>query len=79
MSHHDPQLKTYAENGLRAATDWLAHGREVEDGAVPRVQTEHRVPVALYSRDQTHAKRSSRRGGTGAAAGAGATGAAGMH
>jgi len=67
MSHQDPQLKTYAESGLRAATDWLAHGREVEEGAVPRVQTEHRVPVALYSREQTRPRRSTRHGGDAAA------------
>jgi hypothetical protein len=54
MNHSDPQLKTYAENGLRSAEDWAAMGRQLKDGITPRTQIMHRSkPVLLYGRDQT--------------------------
>jgi hypothetical protein len=57
MKHYDEILKTYAENGLRSAADWLSLGREVENRAQPRAQATHqRAPVALYTRDQTRRK-----------------------
>jgi hypothetical protein len=61
MAHHDPQLKMYADNGLRSAPDWSALGREVHEGATPRARSDHRTPVALYTRDQTRARVSRRR------------------
>jgi len=70
MAHHDPELKMYAENGLRSAPDWLSVGREVQDGMTPRARSDHRTPVDLYARDQTRARVSRRRA---------VTGAAGMH
>ena len=60
MAHHDPELKMYAENGLRSAPDWLSLGREVRDGVAPRARSDHRAPVALYGRDQTRARVSRR-------------------
>jgi len=54
MNHSDPQLKAYAENGLRSAEDWAAMGRQLKDGTEPRTQIMHRSkPVLLYGRDQT--------------------------
>jgi hypothetical protein len=54
MNHSDPDLKTYAENGLRSAEDWTAMGRQLKDGAEPRTEMMHRSkPVLLYGRDQT--------------------------
>lgn len=54
MNHSDPELKTYAENGLRSAEDWAAMGRQLKDGISPRTQILHRnKPVLLYGRDQT--------------------------
>jgi hypothetical protein len=54
MNHVDPELKTYAENGLRSAEDWATIGRQVKDGIKPRTQTMHRSKeVPLYGRDQT--------------------------
>ena len=67
MPHHDPQLKMYAQNGLRSAPDWLSLGREVQDGMIPRAQSDHSTPVALYARDQTRARVSRRRAGADAA------------
>jgi hypothetical protein len=61
MSHHDPQLKMYAEIGLRSALDWLTLGREVQAGMSPRARSDHRTPVDLYGRDQTRARVSRRR------------------
>ena len=66
MAHQDPQLKMYAENGLRSAPDWLSLGREVQDGMTPRAQSGHRTPVDLYARDQTRARVSRRRARAGA-------------
>jgi len=54
VNHSDPQLKAYAENGLRSAEDWAAMGRQLKDGIKPRTQIMHRSkPVLLYGRDQT--------------------------
>jgi hypothetical protein len=39
---------------LRTAEDWMAFGRELEQGVQPQVETTHRGKlVGLYSRDQT--------------------------
>jgi hypothetical protein len=54
MNHSDPQLKAYAENGLRSAEDWTAMGRQLKEGTEPRTQIIHRSQVVLlYGRDQT--------------------------
>jgi hypothetical protein len=54
MNHSDPELKTYAENGLRSAEDWAAMGRQLKDGTKPRTEMMHRnKALLLYGRDQT--------------------------
>jgi hypothetical protein len=54
MNHVDPELRTYAENGLRSPEDWATMGRQVKDGASPRTDMVHRGrAVSLFSRDQT--------------------------
>ena len=54
MTHVDPDLKTYAEYGLRSAEDWATMGRLVKDGAQARTEILHRrQPVRLFGRDQT--------------------------
>jgi hypothetical protein len=54
MNHVDPELKTYAENGLRSAEDWATIGRQLKEGVKPRTQIMHRrQAVELYGRDQT--------------------------
>jgi len=54
MTHYDETMKAYSENGYRSAVEWLSLGREVAPGAAPRLEAVHnRVPVALYTRDQT--------------------------
>jgi hypothetical protein len=54
MNHVDPELKTYAENGLRSAEDWATIGRQLKEGVKPRTQIMHRrQTVELYGRDQT--------------------------
>jgi len=56
------ELKTYADNGLRTATDWLALGRQVTDGIAPRSNMTWRGDaVDLFSRDQTHKRPKSAR------------------
>jgi hypothetical protein len=54
MSQFDRLLKMYAENGLRSVEDWTTRGREIEAGAVARLNTPYRgTSLPLYSRDQT--------------------------
>jgi hypothetical protein len=54
MNHVDPELKTYAENGLRSAEDWAAMGRQLKDGVNARTQITYRSKaLLLYGRDQT--------------------------
>ena len=54
MNHVDPELRTYANNGLRSADDWATMGRQIKDGANPRTDMMHRGrAVSLFSRDQT--------------------------
>jgi hypothetical protein len=51
----------YAESGLRTAQDWTTLGRDVENGAKPRLDTPLRGEMLpLYSRDQTHPQTGSR-------------------
>jgi hypothetical protein len=54
MKHYDQILRTYAESGLRSATEWLSLGRQIEADAKARAETVHKgAPLALYSRGQT--------------------------
>jgi hypothetical protein len=54
MNHVDPELKTYAENGLRSAEDWATIGRQLKEGVKARTQITHRRQnVELFGRDQT--------------------------
>lgn len=54
MSHQDPEMKMYAESGLRTAEDWASLGRVLETGAEARTSTLHRgKSLSLYGRDQT--------------------------
>jgi hypothetical protein len=54
MSQFDGLLKMYAANGLRSVEDWTARGREIEAGAIARLNTPYRGQILpLYSRDQT--------------------------
>jgi hypothetical protein len=56
MSQFGKELRMYAEQGLRSATDWLSRGREVESNVKPRSDAVNRgETVALFSRDQTRA------------------------
>jgi hypothetical protein len=53
-------MNAYSDNGFRSAAEWLSLGREVAADATPRTEAMHnRMPVALYTRDQT-TKRSRR-------------------
>jgi hypothetical protein len=62
MTHYDPILKAYADNGLRSAAEWLTLGRAVHDDAEPRALTTHlREPLPLYTRGQTRIRPSARR------------------
>jgi hypothetical protein len=54
MSQFGKELRMYAEQGLRSATDWLSRGREVEIDMKPRSDAISRgETIALFSRDQT--------------------------
>jgi hypothetical protein len=54
MSQFGKELRMYAEQGLRSATDWLSRGRQVEGDAKPRSDAISRgETIALFSRDQT--------------------------
>jgi hypothetical protein len=54
MNHVDPDLKTYAENGLRSAEDWATMGRQIKEGVKARTEILHRrQTVGLFGRDQT--------------------------
>jgi hypothetical protein len=63
MTHYDPILKAYADNGFRSVAEWQTLGRAVDDGAQPRALTTHlREPLPLYTRGQTRLRPSPRRG-----------------
>lgn len=54
VNHQDPELKMYAENGLRSTEDWASLGRVVEAGSQPRANTVHRGrAMPLFAREQT--------------------------
>jgi hypothetical protein len=64
MYQSDGVLKMYADSGLRTVEHWVTLGRDITDGAKPRVDAAHRgLLVSLYSRDQTHLRSGSRRKG----------------
>jgi len=61
MHQFDGVLRMYAESGLRTIQDWTTLGRDVENGAKPRLDTPHRgALLPLFSRDQTHPQTRSR-------------------
>ena len=61
MHQFDGVLRMYAESGLRTMQDWTTLGRDVENGAKPRLDTPLRGEMLpLYSRDQTHVRERSR-------------------
>jgi hypothetical protein len=61
MSEFDSTLRMYAQSGLRTALEWIALGRSVATGAVPRAEASHHgIVSSLFSRDQTQLHRSSR-------------------
>jgi hypothetical protein len=54
MNYQHPALKTYSDNGIRSAEDWLGRGRNIIEGSDPRARVmagSHEVP--LFTRDQT--------------------------
>jgi hypothetical protein len=58
MSQFSKELKTYAEQGLRTAEEWLSRGREVETSNKPRFDTINGgTNIALFSRDQTRPRK----------------------
>jgi hypothetical protein len=61
MSQFGKELRVYAEHGLRTVEDWISRGREVQSGSTQRSETLCRGElVALFSRDQTRPRVSSR-------------------
>jgi hypothetical protein len=55
VSQYDTVLRMYAESGLRTVEDWITLGRDIQDGAKPRLDAPYqggRLP--LFRRDQTH-------------------------
>jgi hypothetical protein len=61
MSEFGKELRTYAEQGLRTAEDWLSRGREIAIGSKPRSEATRRGElVPVFSRDQTQPRQRSR-------------------
>jgi hypothetical protein len=62
MNQFDSVLKMYADSGLRTVEDWTTRGRDIEAGAKPRADTQHRgVLLSLFTRDQTRPRARSER------------------
>ena len=63
MNYQHPALKTYSDNGMRSAGDWLERGRNIIEGSEARTRVlAGSNEVALYTRDQTQRQLPSARG-----------------